>query len=217
VCYHEKTKRPYFGSSHHIGTCVNLFTMTLDTSKYIQNDQMSISQSIQDCLQKRKQIWSVVLLPKLLFSCQKQVGGVFLIFIFFSVLIPVHASMRTHWEAITLPETLRACKKVQSMFICNPPSFYLFVFYFYSTFPFLWLYTSLHLTSVVLIHTWILFIWSLLLKLSMRDIWRHLSLFLYTLTWEVGHCFAWRVRVNLGFYFNFKIEELVHSELTSGT
>ena len=36
-------------------------------------------------------------------------------------------------------------------------------------------------------------------------------------TWGVGHCFAWHVRVNLGFYFNFKIEELVHSELTSGT
>ena len=36
-------------------------------------------------------------------------------------------------------------------------------------------------------------------------------------TWGVGHCFAWHVRVNLGFYFNFKIEELVDSGLTSGT
>jgi hypothetical protein len=36
-------------------------------------------------------------------------------------------------------------------------------------------------------------------------------------TWNllggVGHCFAWHVRVNLGFYFNFQIEELVHSGL----
>ena len=39
-----------------------------------------------------------------------------------------------------------------------PLSFYLFVFYFYSTLPSLWLYTSLHLTFVVLIHTWTLFI-----------------------------------------------------------
>src|ERR1700729_75553 len=30
----------------------------------------------------------------------------------------------------------------------------------------------------------------------------------------VGHCFAWHVRVNLGFCFNFKIEELVDSGLT---
>src|ERR1700691_113035 len=37
-----------------------------------------------------------------------------------------------------------------------PLSFYLFVFYFYSTLPSLWLYTSLHLTFVVLIHTWTL-------------------------------------------------------------
>jgi hypothetical protein len=29
----------------------------------------------------------------------------------------------------------------------------------------------------------------------------------------VGHCFAWHVQVNFGFYFNFKIEELVHSGL----
>ena len=29
----------------------------------------------------------------------------------------------------------------------------------------------------------------------------------------VGHCFAWHVRVNLGCYFNFKIEEFVHSGL----
>ena|SRR5258705_10917817 len=29
----------------------------------------------------------------------------------------------------------------------------------------------------------------------------------------VGHCFAWHVRVNLGFYFSFKIEVLVHSGL----
>jgi hypothetical protein len=29
----------------------------------------------------------------------------------------------------------------------------------------------------------------------------------------VGHCFAWHVQVNFGFYFNFKIEEFVHSGL----
>jgi len=29
----------------------------------------------------------------------------------------------------------------------------------------------------------------------------------------VGHCFAWHVWVNFGFYFNFKTEELVHSGL----
>jgi len=29
----------------------------------------------------------------------------------------------------------------------------------------------------------------------------------------VGHCFAWHVRVGLGFYFNFKTEKLVHSGL----
>ena len=29
----------------------------------------------------------------------------------------------------------------------------------------------------------------------------------------VGHCFVWHVQVNLGFYFNFKIEEFVHSRL----
>jgi len=29
----------------------------------------------------------------------------------------------------------------------------------------------------------------------------------------VGHCFAWHVWVNLGFYFSFKIEVLVHSGL----
>jgi hypothetical protein len=29
----------------------------------------------------------------------------------------------------------------------------------------------------------------------------------------VAHCFAWHVQVNLGFYFNFKIEEFVHSGL----
>ena len=29
----------------------------------------------------------------------------------------------------------------------------------------------------------------------------------------VGHCFTWHVRVNFGFYFNFQIEELVHSGL----
>jgi hypothetical protein len=29
----------------------------------------------------------------------------------------------------------------------------------------------------------------------------------------VGHCFTWHVQVNLGFYFNFQIEELVHSGL----
>src|SRR5882672_1143039 len=29
----------------------------------------------------------------------------------------------------------------------------------------------------------------------------------------VGHCFAWHVRVNLSFYFSFKIEVLVHSGL----
>ena len=45
-----------------------------------------------------------------------------------------------------------------------------------------------------------------------------LSWFLLTMvTWGVGHCFTWHVRVNLGFYFNFKIEELVDSRLTSGT
>ena len=33
-------------------------------------------------------------------------------------------------------------------------------------------------------------------------------------TWGVGHCFAWHVRVNIGFYFDFKIEELVDSVLT---
>ena len=31
---------------------------------------------------------------------------------------------------------------------------------------------------------------------------------------RVGHCCAWHVRVNLGFYFDFKIEELVDSVLT---
>jgi hypothetical protein len=29
----------------------------------------------------------------------------------------------------------------------------------------------------------------------------------------VGHCFTWHVRVSLGFYFNFKTEDLVHSGL----
>jgi len=29
----------------------------------------------------------------------------------------------------------------------------------------------------------------------------------------VGHCFAWHLRVNLGFYFSFKIEVLVHNGL----
>ena len=29
----------------------------------------------------------------------------------------------------------------------------------------------------------------------------------------VGHCFAWHVRVSLGFYFNFKTEEIVDSGL----
>ena len=35
----------------------------------------------------------------------------------------------------------------------------------------------------------------------------------YSILGGVGHCFAWHVRVNLGFYFNFKIEEFVHSGL----
>jgi hypothetical protein len=37
----------------------------------------------------------------------------------------------------------------------------------------------------------------------------------YSVLGGVGHCFAWHVRVNLGFYFSFKIEVLaiVHSGL----
>ena len=30
---------------------------------------------------------------------------------------------------------------------------------------------------------------------------------------SMGHCFTWHVQVSLGFYFNFKTEELVHSVL----
>src|ERR1700735_285482 len=74
---------------------------------------------------------------------------------------PPHSNLGTE-EAILQKASKATCSSppgVSVLLFCLsaiPLSFYLFVFYFYSTLPSLWLYTSLHLTFVVLIHTWTL-------------------------------------------------------------
>src|ERR1700735_4055950 len=64
---------------------------------------------------------------------------------------PSHSNLGTE-EAILQKTSKATCSSppgVSVLLSCLsaiPPSFYLFVFYFYSTLPSLWLYTSLHLT-----------------------------------------------------------------------
>src|ERR1700691_3341642 len=65
--------------------------------------------------------------------------------------LPSHSNLGTE-EAILQKTSKATCSSppgVSVLLSCLsaiPPSFYLFVFYFYSTLPSLWLYTSLHLT-----------------------------------------------------------------------